>query len=77
MLICFGSCGCGEGNGGDRSLEYKNVSSFEIGTVELEEEKGKNQRGFKVPDIYSFIQQSLFEPVLLGPFLSCSRFRGA
>lgn len=77
MLICFGSCGCGEGNGGDRSLEYKNVSSFEIGTVELEEEKGKNQRGFKVPDVYSFIQQSLFEPILLGPFLSCSGFRGA
>ena len=36
------------------------MSSFEIGTVELEEEKGKNQRGFKVPDVYSFIQQSLF-----------------
>lgn len=40
------------------------MSSFEIGTVELEEEKGKNQRGFKVPDICSFIQQSLFEPAL-------------
>lgn len=53
------------------------VSSFELGTVELEEEKGQNQRGFKVHDVYSFIQQSLFELFLLGPFLSCSGFRGA
>lgn len=77
MLICFGSCGCGERNGGDGSLEYMHVSSFELGTVELEEEKGQNQRGFKVHDVYSFIQQSLFELFLLGPFLSCSGFRGA
>lgn len=44
MLICFGSCGCGEGNGGDRSLEYKNVSSLEIGTVELVKRKEKSER---------------------------------
>ena len=52
------------------------VSSFELGTVELGEEKGQKQTGFKVEDVYLFIQQSLFEPLLLGPFLSCSGFSG-
>lgn len=74
MLLCFGSCRRGEGNGGDRSLDYMHVSSFDLGTVELGEEKGQKQTSFKVQDVYLFIQQSLFEPLLLGPFLSCSGF---
>lgn len=53
---------------GDAGSAAMHVSGFELGPLRWKEENEQKQRGLKVPDVYSFLQQTLFKPLICGVF---------